>query len=109
MTRALPPLLATLLLLLAAAAPARAAGVEERMAKDQRLDRPVSLTGERVYLGELLETASTQAGVPLSADDRRSPVSGVVLTARRRPASVSSWAATRRSSTGWWSAGSTGT
>jgi hypothetical protein len=47
---------------------------------DARLERPVTLSGERVYLGELLDRIRAQAGVPVSVDDRREAVSGLPLT-----------------------------
>lgn len=63
------------------AAPSEKVRERSILAGEPRLSRRVSLTVQRVYLGELLERLSTETEVRLEADDRLDPVSGYELTA----------------------------
>jgi hypothetical protein len=47
---------------------------------DERLARRVSISEERVYIGELLERLGREAGVRLEASERLAPVSGYEVT-----------------------------
>ncbi len=84
------PALAAFLLLASSLvfAPASPAQPRSALARDARLQRPVSISATRIYLGELLEEIMAQTGVPLQASDRLGPVSGYNLTGvvDRRPA-----------------------
>jgi hypothetical protein len=57
------------------------------LAEDSRLDRPVTVSKARIYLGELLADLSTQAHLSLSADGTKGPWDGIELTAivKKRP------------------------
>src|SRR5688572_10702163 len=47
---------------------------------DTRLSQKLTIGVTHIYLGELLEQFSRDAGVPLSVDDAKGPVSGIQLT-----------------------------
>ena len=49
------------------------------LSSDARLDTRVNIARTRIYLGELLETLSTQTRVPLRVDETRAPLSGMDL------------------------------
>lgn len=49
-------------------------------ARDARFKRPVSLSRERICLGELVERIRGLTGAPIEVDDGQAPVSGMPLT-----------------------------
>lgn len=49
-------------------------------ARDVRFSRPVSLSRERISLGELVEKIRSRTGAPIEVDDGQAPVSGMPLT-----------------------------
>lgn len=54
--------------------------VHNVLAGEPRLDQRLSLSEQRIPLGELLDRLSTKTGVRLEADDRLAPISGYELT-----------------------------
>ncbi|HTE18556.1 MAG TPA: hypothetical protein VK689_09275, partial [Armatimonadota bacterium] len=70
--------------LLASAATAIEGGPENKVPRvlesEPRLERRVTLSERRIYLGELLERISAQTGTHLKADDRSAPISGYQVT-----------------------------
>lgn len=68
--------------------PKVAGSISSILLADPRLEQPISLRRDRIYLGELLDYLSDQTNVPVTVSDRWGPMSGYELTVslRSRPA-----------------------